>query len=108
MLIVNNEKTGMHNVNTVPRGIACVTDALNLLQWRIQGRGPGGRLGPLIFRPDRGPKGRKNLGGTSAPTPLSQGPDDRPPLLSRRSGSATVLYRAGYTNGLEECGRVRV
>jgi len=97
----------MHNVNTAPRGIACVTDALNLLQWQIQGRGLG-RPGPLIFRPDRGPKGRKNLEGTSAPTPLSQGPDDRPPLLFQRSGSATVLYRAGYTNGLDERGRVRV
>ena len=67
MLIVNNEKTGMHNVNTAPRGIACVTDALNLLQWRIQGRGPE-RLAPLIFRPDRAPKGRKNWAGGPAPS----------------------------------------
>ena len=100
MLIVNNEKTGMHNVNTAPRGVAYVTDALNLLQWRIQERGLG--------RPRRAEKIWGGGGWTSAATPLSQGPDDRPPLLFQRPGSATVLYRAGYTNDLEECGRVRV
>ena len=51
------------------------------------GRGPGG-VASLIFGPNRGPKGRKNLGGR--PPPLSKGLDDRPPPplpLISRSGS---------------------
>ena len=49
-------------------------------QWRIQGKGPGGRYSPprLIFRPNWGPKSRKIFfwGGAGPPppsTPLSQG-----------------------------------
>ena len=36
------------------------------LQWRIQGRSPGPRI---IFRPNCGPKGRKNFLGESPPPP---------------------------------------
>ena len=57
-----------------------------ILQWRIQGRGPGG-LGPptLIFKPNWGPRGRKNFFcrlPPLPPSPLSKGLDDRP-LLSQ-------------------------
>ena len=40
----------------------------NEIQWRIQGRGPGSPppLPPLIFRPNWGPKGRKNSFGDRA------------------------------------------
>ena len=31
------------------------------VQWRIQGRGPGARPPPLIFRPKWGPKGQKTF-----------------------------------------------
>ena len=37
------------------------------------GEGPGG------FRPNRGPKGRKNFFGRPPPAPLSNGLEDRPP-----------------------------
>ena len=43
-----------------------------------RGEAGGGRL-PLIFRPNRGPKGRKKFSQT-APPPLSQGLYDRTPL----------------------------
>ena len=53
------------------------------------GEGPGG------FRPNRGPKGRKNFFGRPPPAPLSNGLDDRPqppplPTISR-SGSGTTI-----------------
>ena len=51
------------------------------LQWRIQGRSPGPRI---IFRPNCGPKGRKNFLGESPPPPhLSMGLDDRATPLSQ-------------------------
>ena len=51
----------MHNVNTAPRGVAYVTDALNLLQWRIQERGLG--------RPRRAEKIWGGGGGPAPPLP---------------------------------------
>ena len=64
-----------------------------LVQWLIQGRGPGGPPPPLIFRPKWGPKGRtkKNF-FEAAPPRLSQGLDYRLPLI-RRSVSAIVVPR---------------
>ena len=35
--------------------------SLSFIQWRIQRRGPGGPEPPIIFRPNRDPKGRKNF-----------------------------------------------
>ena len=61
--------------------------SLSFIQWRIQGRGLGarGRGPPIIFRPNRDPKGRKNSGWPG------------PPLISR-SGSGTVIYRPNSYN----------
>ena len=56
-------------------------------QWRIQGRGPGGRGVPpsLIFKSNWGPKGRKFFLGDQAPH-VSKAMDDLPPTpLTARS-----------------------
>ena len=54
------------------------------------GRSRGGAQGaPLIFRPNRGPKGRKFFWRPPPPR-LSKGLDDPPPLILR-SGSGTEL-----------------
>ena len=50
------------------------------VQWRIQGRGPGGPP-PIIFRTKWGPRGRKNFFETGPP-PLPHSLDDPPPPLS--------------------------
>ena len=55
--------------------------SLSFIQWRIQGPGP-----PIIFSPNRDPKGRKNFFWRPAPpSPLSKGLDDLnpPPPLSQ-------------------------
>ena len=54
--------------------------SLSFIQWRIQGPGP-----PIIFSPNRDPKGRKNFFWRPAPpSPLSKGLDDlNPPPLSQ-------------------------
>ena len=56
------------------------------LRWRMKGRGPA----PLIFRPKRGPKGRKIFLWDRVP-PLSQSLNDRPPLLSEGLDLLLVL-----------------
>ena len=56
-------------------------------QWRIQGRGPGARPPPLSFRPNWGPKGRKNFLETA---PLSQGLD--PALQSMCTDKTAVNF----------------
>ena len=58
------------------------------IQWRIKGRGHGLTL---IFRPNWGPKGRKNL--FLRLRPLLSGSGWPPSLLIWRSGSATDIFR---------------
>ena len=60
-----------------------------LIQWRIQGRGPGDPLPPYLWtklRPE-GPK--KCFWKTAAPAPP---PPHLPYLLISRSGTGTVIY----------------
>ena len=64
------------------------------MQWRIQGRGPGGPT-PAYFQSKLGPEGpkpKKNFLETSPP-PLSNGLEDRPPPLISRSGSGNSMLR---------------
>ena len=53
-----------------------------------RGEAGGGRL-PLIFRPNRGPKGRKKFSQTAPPPLISGSVRPDPPPLIWRSGSAT-------------------
>ena len=88
----------MHDVRLL--GICTISlNFLSTLQWQIQGRARGPPPlppPPLIFRPNWGPKGRKNWGGDQSPRRppppllLSKGLDDRLHLISR-SGSGTAL-----------------
>ena len=58
----------MHDVRLL--GICTISlNFLSTLQWQRQGRawGPSPPPPPLIFRPNWGPKGRKNLGGDQSP-----------------------------------------
>ena len=50
-------------------------------EWRTQGRGPGGPGPPLIFRPNWGPKGRKNFGGGGGGGGPPPPPPPFPPYL---------------------------
>ena len=78
-------------------------------QWGIQGRGPGGPLPPVIFRPNWGLKGRKKLFWSPPPPPflfLSKSLDNGAPPLISRSGSGTadgtafgVCYKNINNNG---------
>ena len=43
--------------------------SLSVIQWRIQGRDPGGAGHPFIFRPNRDPKGRKIFWETGSSLP---------------------------------------
>ena len=69
--------------------------SLSFIQWRIQGPGP-----PIIFSPNRDPKGRKNFFWRPAPpSPLSKGLDDlNPPPLISRSESGIVIYHPNSYN----------
>jgi len=51
-------------------------------QWRIQGRAPGGEPPPLIFRPNRGLKGRKIFFGDQKRSPNPNPNPSPPPLIS--------------------------
>ena len=50
------------------------------IQWRIQGRGPGGPSPPLFLDQNEAQRAEKNLFEAGVP-PLSQGLDDAPPYL---------------------------
>ena len=56
-----------------------ILSCYKLIQWWIQGRGPGG-LPPLMLGPNCGPKGRKNFAGRRPPPHLSKDLDNRAPL----------------------------
>ena len=66
------------------------------MQWRIQGRGPGGPT-PAYFQSKLGPEGPKPkkhfLETSPPPPPLSNGLEDRPPPLLSRSGSGDSMLR---------------
>ena len=66
------------------------TKLFALIQWRIQGRGPGGPS-LLFLDKTKARRAEKNILETGSP--LSQGPDDRPlpSSLVSRSGSGTVI-----------------
>ena len=89
----------MHDVCLL--GICTISlNFLSTLQWQRQGRAwgpPPPPPPPLIFRPNWGPKGRKNLGGDQSPRrpppPSSylRGSMTAPGPLMSRSGSGTAL-----------------
>ena len=57
--------------------------SLSFIQWRIQGRGPGGPgLPPLFLDQTKARRVEKNF-WRPAPPPLSKGLDDRCPFLSQ-------------------------
>ena len=59
-----------------------------LPQWGIQGRGRRAQpLPPLIFRPDWGPKGRKNFFGDQPPLP---------PFISGSGWPQPLIWRFGW------------
>ena len=72
--------------------------SLSFIQWRNQGRDPGGPGHPLFLDQTRDPKGQKNFFWRPPPLP-SKGLDDlNPPLLISRSGSGIVIYHPNSYN----------
>ena len=72
--------------------------SLSFIQWRIQGRGPGGPGLPLFLDQTETRRAEKNFFGDRPP--LSKGLDDLtpPPSLISRSGSGTVIYHQNCYN----------
>ena len=90
------------------------------VQWRIQGRGQGEPGSPLIFKPNWGPKGRKNFFETIPPPPpylrvWMTAPPPPAPHLIWRSGSAIAVFlpsqcwytRFGELTAINKIGRTR-
>ena len=74
--------------------------SLSFIQWRIQGRVPGGAGLPLFLDQTETRRAEKNFFG-ERPPPLSKGLDDLdtpPPPLISRSGSGTVIYHQNCYN----------
>ena len=72
--------------------------SLSFIQWRIQGRVPGGAGLPLFLDQTETRRAEKNFFG-ERPPPLSKGLDDlEPPPLISRSGSGTVIYHQNCYN----------
>ena len=69
--------------------------SLSFIQWRIQGRSPGG-MTPLLFLDKNEARRVEKIFWETAP-PLFKGLDDRPPFISR-SGSGIVIYHPNYYN----------
>ena len=71
--------------------------SLSVIQWGIQGRGPGDPGLPLFLDQTETRRAEKNFFGDRPP--LSKGLDDLPPPpLISRSGSGTVIYHQNCYN----------